>query len=75
MEGNITLPIKAFTAVLIGIACLILIITQLAGIGLGGASLSTALVSANTTLTNGLPFFAAMLGGGLVLWAMEGKRR
>lgn len=75
MSGEITGPIKLMTAVLIGVVCIILIVVVLAGTGLGGAPVSTALISTNTGLMNELPYVGAILATGLVLVAMEGRRK
>lgn len=73
MSVNITAPVKLMVAVIIGVVCIILIIVSLSQTGMGGASVSTALVSANTNLTNGIPYIAVILATGLVYWAMGRK--
>lgn len=75
MQVNVTAPIKLMVAVLVALACIILIVVQLSGTGLGGASMSNALVSTNTSLTNEFPYIATILATGLVFMAMETRRR
>lgn len=71
---NTTQPIKLMVAILVGLACIILILVSLAGTGLGGASMSTAIMSTNTNLTNSFPYIGVLVATGLVYFAMENRR-
>lgn len=71
---NTTQPIKLMVAILVGLACTILILVSLAGTGLGGASMSTAIISTNTNLTNSFPYIGVLVATGLVYFAMENRR-
>lgn len=71
---NTTQPIKLMVAILVGLACIILILVSLAGTGLGGASMSTAIISTNTNLTNSFPYIGVLVATGLVYFAMENRR-
>ena len=72
--ANTTLPIKVMLACLVGLACIILILISLSQTGVGGASMSTAIVSTNTNLTNSFPYIAMIVVSGLVFWAMDGRK-
>lgn len=74
MSGiEITAPIKLMVAVLVGLACIVLIVIQLAGAGIFPAATSTALISTNTNLNNALPTIGIMVAVGLVFVAMGRK--
>lgn len=73
-QTNITGPIRLFVAVLMGVACLVLIIASLAATGAFGASGSTALVSTGTNVNAAIPTIGVMLGVALVYFAMDSRR-
>jgi hypothetical protein len=75
VNAEITGPIKLMVAVLLGIAVSILVIAQLAGINIFPAATSTALISTNSNLTNGLPIMGMMVAIGLVFVAMDRRSR
>ena len=71
---NITGPVKLFVAVLIGVACLVLIIASLAATGAFGASGSTALTSTGRNVNSAIPVVGLMLAIALVYFAMDSRR-
>jgi hypothetical protein len=73
MSVEITGPIKLMMAVLVGLVCCVLAVVALAGTGMGGATVSTALISTNTNLTNSLPYIGVLVATGFVMAAMKGR--
>lgn len=71
---NFSAPIMLILAVLFGTALVVVIMVVFAA-GIGNSSVSTAVVSTNTTLTNLLPWLGAMVAGGFVMVAIGGRRR
>lgn len=73
MSVNMSGPAKLMLAVIFGLAMCVAAIVALAATGIGGAPVSTALISTNTGLTNALPFIGIMVAAGLVFVAMGRK--
>jgi hypothetical protein len=74
LDVDIPGPILLMVAVLLGIACCVIILAGFAGTGVFGASGSTELVSTGSALTSELPVMGSILGAGFVLIAL-GRRR
>jgi len=71
MSGIVTKPVMAIVGSMLAIVAIILAFQLFQSSGVGGASISTAIGSTNTNLTNLIPFIAALLAGGIGLGALS----
>lgn len=71
MSGWVSTPVLAFFGAIMALIVIILALPVFQSSGVGGATISTAIGSTTTNITNLIPFVAAIVAGGIGLGALS----
>ena len=75
MAATLSEPMKVVIGVLLGMVLIVAILAYFAASGVGGSSVSVQVTSTASNFTSLIPWLGAMCAGGMVLVAIEGRRR
>lgn len=74
MSGYVSKPILAIFGITFSLVIIVAVVVILSQSGVGGSSISTALVSTNSNLTNLIPYVAVIIVTGVVIGALGSRR-
>lgn len=74
MSSYVSKPILAIFGITFSLVIIVAVVVILSQSGVGGSSISTALVSTNSNLTNLIPYVAVIIVTGVVIGALGSRR-